>query len=251
MEFRPAYLSLPVIVYICACLVAFIIYQFSKARFYEGRANIAVVCAAMGNTGYFGLPLVFLLFPERTAAIYVFMMLGLSIFEATVGYYLISRGAYSARKSFVRVARYPAFYAIAAGLLANYLNWTCPDVFWTYWNHFRGAYIIVGMMIVGSSLSKMRKIDLDPKLLATALFGKFLLWPLLVAIFILLDKSIFQAFAKEIHQLMLILSVVPPGANVVSFAAQLRLHPETAASTVLIGTMLALFWVPALLFLIF
>jgi predicted permease len=45
------------------------------------------------------------------------------------------------------------------------------------------------------------------------------------------------------------LSIVPTAANVAAFASQLDLVPEKAATTVLIGTVIALFYIPAMLIL--
>jgi len=44
--------------------------------------------------------------------------------------------------------------------------------------------------------------------------------------------------------LMLILSIVPPAANIAAFAAQLNVQPEKAATTVLLCTIFALFYIP-------
>ena len=47
--------------------------------------------------------------------------------------------------------------------------------------------------------------------------------------------------------MLLIMSIVPPAANIAAFAATLDLNPEKAATTVLLGTIFALFYIPAVL----
>ena len=50
--------------------------------------------------------------------------------------------------------------------------------------------------------------------------------------------------------IVILITIVPPAANSVAFAAQLNIRPEKAATTVLLGTVLALFYIPAVIWLV-
>ncbi len=122
-----------------------------------------------------------------------------------------------------------------------------PEIFDTYWAHFKGAYVITGMMIIGVALSKGEKLVFSASFMGLAYAAKFVVWPALVLALIVLDKGVTHLFPPEVHDLLFVLAILPPAANVVAFAAQLNLRPEKAATTVLIGTLLGLFYIPLVL----
>lgn len=247
LKFELAYIGLPLIVYGISTIVGFTFLYLGRRIYKDGMANLAGMCAAMGNTGYFGLPLVFLFFPPEKVAIYVFMMLGINVYEATIGYYMAARSAFDVRTSLLKIAKFPGIYAIALGVAVNQSGVTLPEQFWTYWGHFKGAYVVVGMMIVGAALSKVDRIVFGPRFTALAFAGKFLLWPLLAFGFVLLDRAALGWYDADIHKLLMLMAIVPPAANIATFAVQMNLEPEKAATTVLLGTVFALFYIPLMI----
>ena len=123
-------------------------------------------------------------------------------------------------------------------------------MFWTNWTYVKGAYVVIGMMIIGAALADTKKLVIDPKFVALVFSGKFLLVPMMGALFIWLDKTVLHWLVAELHQVIVIITIVPPAANVVAFAAQLNIRPEKAATTILIGTIFALFYIPAIVCLV-
>lgn len=251
MEFKPSYILLPIFFCTISTITALSFYALGK-RIYKGdsRANLMALCSAMGNTGYFGLPLVLLFFDADKVAIYIFMLLGLSVFEATIGYYIIARGNFSVKDSLMKLAKFPSIYAMAAALIVNAMDIELPEMFWTYWTHIKGCYVVIGMMIIGVVLGSMKTLAFDLKLTALVFIGKFLIIPLLGGAFIWLDSALLHMFTRDIHHLIVLITVVPPAANVVAFSAQLNVQPEKAATTVLAGTVFALFYIPVVVWLI-
>lgn len=250
MDFRAEYIALPFVLYGITTIVALLFLHLGRAIYKDNQANLMAMCTAMGNTGYFGLPLVLLFFPKELVAIYIFMNLGGLIFEATIGYYLAARGNFDVRTSLNKIIKFPTIYAISLGLLINQSETELPDIFWTYWTHFKGAYVVVGMMIVGAALSKLDHFVFGWRFLSLTFAGKFLVLPALAFGFVALDQSFLNWFNTDIHKLILIVSIVPPGANIAAFATQMNLQPEKAATTILLGTVFALFYIPFMIFLI-
>lgn len=251
MEFKPSYIMLPAFLYIDSTITALSFYALGK-RIYkkDSRANLMALCSAMGNAGYFGLPLVLLFFDADKVAIYVFMLLGVSVFEATIGYYIAARGNFSVRDSLIKLLKFPSVYAISTALIVNAMDIELPEMFWTYWTHVKGCYVIIGMMIIGVVLGSMRTLVFDLKLTALVFIGKFLAIPLLGGLFIWLDKAVLHMFTTDIYHLIVLITIVPSAANVVAFSAQLNVQPEKAATTVLAGTIFALFYIPTVVWLI-
>ncbi|MBK9584482.1 MAG: AEC family transporter [Alphaproteobacteria bacterium] len=249
LEFQPSYILLPLVIFAVSVITGLGFLALGKKVYADSTANLMAMCCSMGNTGYFGLPLVFLFFTKEQTAIYIFMMLGGSVYEATVGYYLAARGAFDVKTSLKKLIRFPALYAIAAGFLVNQMGLEPPELFWTYWAYFKGAYVCMGMMIVGAALSNVERLVFGPRFMAFVFFGKFVAWPVLIYAFVAFDRAILQWYTPDIHNLMLIMSLVPPAANIAAFAAQMNLKPEKAATTILAGTVFALLYIPAMIWL--
>ncbi|MGH1402629.1 MAG: AEC family transporter [Alphaproteobacteria bacterium] len=247
LDFKPSYIALPLFIYVVSTVVGLIFLKIGRRIYRDAQGNLMAMCASMGNTGYFGLPLIFLFFDEKAVAIYIFMMLGGLMYEATVGYYIAARGAFTARESLIKLVKFPTIYAMAAGFLVNYLDIELPDIFWTYWTHFKGAYVIVGMMIVGAALSTLDRFVFGPRFIALVFAGKFVAWITLAFGFVLLDRHVLHWFSSEVQDLVMVMALVPPAANIATFATQMNLEPEKAATTILIGTIFALFYIPAMI----
>ncbi|MGH1456712.1 MAG: AEC family transporter [Alphaproteobacteria bacterium] len=250
MDFKPAYIALPFILFGISTLVALSFLKLGKHIYGDSQANLMAMCASMGNTGYFGLPLVLLFFSKELVAIYIFMNLGSLIFEATIGYYIAARGNFDARTSLNKIIKFPTIYAIALGLFCNQSGIEMPEIFWTYWAHFKGAYVVVGMMIIGAALSNLDKFVFGVRFVALTFAGKFVAFPTLAFAFVMIDRSFLNWFNDDIHNLIMIVSIVPSGANIAAFATKMNLEPEKAATTILLGTVFALIYIPFIIWLL-
>lgn len=249
LDLKPSYALLPFVLYAISTAVAFLFLRIGHAVYGDNRANLLAMCASMGNTGYFGLPLAMLLFDQDWLGVYMLMLVGFILFEATIGYYLAVRGRFTVRQSLIKLVKFPSLYVVAAGLAVNIANTPMPEIFSTYWTYFKGAYVVIGMMIIGVSLSRVERLVLSPRFLGLVFAGKFIAWPAIAFIFIEADKFFLKLFEPEVHRLIYVISIVPPAANIAAFAAQMDLRPEKAAAAILLGTVAALFYIPAMLML--
>ena len=252
MDFEPSYIALPLFLYSACVITGLSFYALGKRIYGSGnnQANLLAMCSSMGNVGYFGLPLVMLFFDKEIVAIYIFMMLGVGIYEATFGYYFAARSNFSIRDSLIKLLKFPTIYAMSAGFIVNALNIEFPEMFWTNWTYVKGAYVVVGMMIIGCALAGLRKFVFDLKFVALVFSGKFLVIPLLGALFIWLDSMMFHSLTEDLRHIVILITIVPPAANIAAFAAQLDIKPEKAATTILLGTIFALFYIPAIVWLV-
>jgi len=244
LDFQLSYVLLPMIIIFVCMMTGAISYWIGQKIFHDNRANLLSMCVSMPNSGYFGLPLVLLLFDTQWVAVYMFMMLGVTIYDATIGYYIAARGSFSVRDSLMKLIKFPAIYAIVLALAVNFSGAQMPELFQTYWTHFKGAYVVMGMMIIGAALSKVDRLVFGPRFLSLVCAGKFVFWPIVMGLITLLDVHVLGIFNNEIHKLMLVISIVPPAANIAAFAAQLNVQPGKAATTVLLCTIFALVYIP-------
>lgn len=250
MDFQASYIALPIFFYIASVIIGLGFFNFGKLVYQDKQKNLMAMLTSMGNTGYYGLPLVLLFFDNDTIAIYIFMTLGGLVYEATVGYYIAARSSFTVRQSLIKLTRFPVMYAMAVGFMINAAGVELPDIFWTYWTHFKGAYVIAGMMIIGGALAGLERFVIGPRFLGLVFAGKFLLFPILSLIFIAMDKTLMQWYGQDIYNLLIIVAIVPPAANIAAYASQMDIEPEKAATTILIGTVFALFYIPAVIWVI-
>ena len=107
--------------------------------------------------------------------------------------------------------------------------------------------ILLGMMIVGMGLSTVRLRSFDVKLISLSFVAKFLVWPLIIAAIIILNKHSFHFYDTDVYRLMILYAVVPLGGSTVSLAAEFDIYPEKASVAVFLSTIFALFYIPFIL----
>lgn len=244
LKFDSSVLLLPLIMFVLSGIIGTAMYKTAPFAWKDTSVNLIALGSVSGNTGYFGMPVVLALFDVKYAAIYMIMNAGLSISELTTGYYLGARGHGTVKEALIKVVKLPVIHAIWIGLALNGLNVELSPVMERYWNYATGAWVFVGMMLIGVALGKQTKLEFDFKLMRWLFAARFLLWPLAGAAIIVIDSQFFQMFDFTIYRMIAIFSAVPLAGNLVAYASNLNIHPERAACAVLISTFLALFTVP-------
>jgi hypothetical protein len=250
MKFTPEYITLPFIIFGISTLVGVLTYTLAHKIWKNNMANLIGMGSVTGNTMYFGLPVVLALVEPEWIGVYALMNLGLFINEVGLGYFFGARGHATLKGALIKVLSLPVIHAIWLGLIYNFLGFGLSDTFLRYWNYAIGAWVLIGMMIIGVALAKQSRLDIDLKLLASMFIPKFILWPLLGFGVIIADITTFQAFGPEVYLMLAVMSAVPLAGNLVAYAATLKLHPEKAAAAVLISTILACITVPGAVILV-
>ena len=235
---------LPLLFFALATIISATFYLIGKFFWQGAERNVLAFTSGVGNVGYFGLPLIIVLFGEQYLPEAVLSILGFILYENSVGYYLVARGHFKPRDAFIKMCRLPSMYAFILGLLFLTLHLSIHESVSALFANFRGAYSILGMMLVGLGLVGVTANSLDIKFLSATFIAKFLVWPIAISSFILLDTHIFHIFASSVYPIMLVLSIVPLASNTVAFAAELNVVPGKAAIAVLASTIFALLYIP-------
>ncbi len=237
-------LSLPFIFFAAATLICISTYQIVKNIWHDSTKNILAFTAGSGNVGYFGLPVAVSIFGEQALSLVTLVILGSALYENTIGFFITARGHHSAKESLIKVATLPSVYAFLLGIFINLLQIKMGAIYLDTVMIFRGSYTLLGMMLIGLGLSGITKYSFDLKFISFAFVTRFLIWPVLILFIIFIDANLFKFYDSYIHNILILMSIVPLAANTVAYATALRAQPEKASLAVLLSTLFALFYIP-------
>lgn len=235
---------LPLTFFVLAVLISAIFYSMGKLLWKGTEKNVLAFTSGTGNTGYFGLPVILALFGEEYLSVAVLCIFGFLLYENSLGYYYVARGTFSSQAALKKVLGLPTLYAFMLGLLFLAGGGSIGAELSALFTNFRGAYSVLGMMIIGLGLAGVTARSWDVRFLSMTLSAKFIVWPIVVVVVVLLDMMFFHLFTSTMYPIMLLLSTVPLASNTVAFAAQLNAVPEKAATAVLTSTLIALVYIP-------
>lgn len=238
-------LSLPLLFFVVCCGLSLAWNTVGTRIWQDSTRGIFAYTSATGNTGYFGIPVAIALFGEGVLGIMVLSILGFVLFENTLGFYFTARGNYSMHESLRRLLCLPTVYAFVLALVAQALHIPASEGYTALAGNMRGAFSVLGMMIIGMGIADMRSVKLDYVFFGLCFLAKFIVWPLVALGIIYIDASYLHVYTQQIHHVILLLSITPLAANTVVLATALKAQPEKAALAVLLSTLFALFFIPA------
>jgi predicted permease len=248
IDFAVAFL--PIFLYLFSSLIAFATLYLVKKSWSDPTGNILAFTAGTGNTGYFGIPLAMIFFDTTLANIYIFTVLSSLLYENTTGFYVTSKGNYTAKESLQKIIKLPILHAFVLGLVCNLMDIGLPQTLITYSEQFKGAYGILGMMMLGMGLHGFRmEEDLDLRFITIAFVMKFLFWPLSIWGFIFLDTAILHLLNEDLYRVLILFAIVPLAGNSVSLAVLLHAKPEKISLAVFLSTVISVVFIPVILYL--
>lgn len=244
-------ISLPILFFILCLLVSLITYYIASFIWKDSTRNMLSFIAGSGNTGYFGLPVAIALFGNNVIGLIAAAILGTNLYATSIGYYIAAKGHHTVKESIIKVMKLPILWAFILGVIANFVGIKMNTLYLNLANNFTGAYIVLGMMLVGLGLSDNKKYVLNLPFIGLSFLAKFLLWPLMVIVLLVIDHVTFKLYNSTEYKVIMLLAIVPLAANAVSYATVLKSHSEKVAMAVTLSTLFALFYIPliAVLFL--
>eukprot|EP01029_Cantina_marsupialis_P031578 TRINITY_DN91445_c1_g1_i3.p1 TRINITY_DN91445_c1_g1~~TRINITY_DN91445_c1_g1_i3.p1 ORF type:complete len:237 (-),score=20.61 TRINITY_DN91445_c1_g1_i3:25-735(-) len=227
---------LPLFIYAFGSAIAFYILKRYKTQWNDASVNTLAFTCGTGNTGYFGIPLAMILLEPNAANIFIFATLASLLYENTTGFYVTAKGTFTARQSIMKIIKLPLLYAFIGGLVFNIVGFRTPEFIVPYFENFKWAYGLLGMMMLGMGMKGFNlNEDFDKKYIKISYFYKFIFWPAVVLGLIFLDKMLFNFLNEEIYRVMFLFSIVPLAGNTVTLAVLLKAKPEKASFTVLLS----------------
>lgn len=249
VEIKLSILFLPLFFFTVSVLIAFTTLPLFYKIFKDNSANVLAFSVSTGNTGNLGIPVAILFLSAQMVDVFIFTVLASILYQNSVGYYITAKSSFTVWQSIIKVIKLPVLHAFMIGLILNYYGVKIPEVFMDYTNYLKGAYAILGMMLLGMGMEKLKTSGgFDAKFIGIALLVKFIIWPVIVLGFIFLDTQFFHFLNKELYLVMFIFSIVPLAGNTVTIATILNVKPEKMSLAVLISTLVSLFYIPLMLY---
>lgn len=248
IEINLQLIFLPLFVFFFGSFNAFYVLKKYKKNWNDASINTLAFTCGTGNTGYFGIPLAMLLLTPSSANIFIFATLASMLYENTTGFYVTAKGTFSAKESIIKIIKLPLLYAFIFGIMLNILGFRIPEIVVPYFETFKWSYGILGMMMLGMGMKGFDiKKDLDIKYLQIAYFYKFIFWPGIILLIILIDKNFIHFLNGEIYKILFLFSTVPLAGNTVTLAVLLKAKPEKASFAVLLSTLISIIYIPVAL----
>jgi hypothetical protein len=239
-------LGIVLITFILTSSLGFFSYWLYGKFWQDSQRNILALSAGTGNTGYVGLPIAAVLFDDYTLSIYILGLIGVNIYESSVGCYFCARSFHTFKQSVMKVIRLPILNAFFFGCVLSLSGFHLPDVFDDFVNNMKGAFSILGMVTIGLALSKIEGFRLDLKFTAAAFASKFIFYPIMFNLFILLDKFVFGWYNINHYNALQLLCIAPMATNTIVLASQYKIYPEKMATAVLLSLIFVLIYMPVM-----
>ena len=249
LDFKVEYVFLPLIVAFICFIITLISFNLAKIYLSGTIPNLAGMASAGGNTGFFGLPVFLLFAPSKMLGVYLLANLGTQITEVTVGYYIGARGNCTIKESFIKLLKIPSLWAVVIAVILNSVGFEMPQtsITYKYWQKILDTWLVMGMMMIGIALSSCNSLKPDIKFCTHMMGIRFVVWPLICALFVAIDYYVVHLFNADIYFILAVFSLVPLPGNAVALSATLGLHPDKIAFAVVLSTIIATFLVPFLI----
>lgn len=251
MEFNSEYFFPPFIIASISITTSTIAFLVSRRIWGadDKRHNLLGMLGVSSNATYFGVPIALAIMGKESLSVYMVMVLPLFIMDCTLGYYFAVRGESSIKDSLMRVIKLPIIYGALLGLTINAAGFELSPLMVEYWDRFTGTMIILGMMIIGSGLATMDRFRFDSSFFIGVILLRYLMWPVFGLLWVFVDLNYLHILLPTTHSLIILICACPLAANTVAYAVKLDLHPALTSSMVLITTLLALGFIPFMMWL--
>jgi len=197
-----------------------------ETAFLKERNPAFELSSTVMNSGYLGIPLIYLMFGERALPIAVTYMISMSVLHFSLGILILKK---SLKSGIVEAVKIPLIYAVIFSILAK--NLQIPSGFEKMIRLTGNATMPLMLVSIGISLSRINLKDLKLGFVSTLVrfFGGTLTS---IACVKLLGIPEFNG------KVIIVQSSLPSAILNFVLCERFNVHPQTAASSILISTLL-------------
>lgn len=210
----------------------------------QKKKEIAVL-SGLGNTGFIGIPLCLILFGPEGALYAAIFDAGTDLTIWTVGVLILQKNNKISLKTLTSLINLPTI-AIVFGLTTAFLQYKPPFIFVDLSNQLAALAAPLAMFYIGVLMVSLKKgsVKNTSAIITIPLAVKLILLPF-VAILLLLLFSV----EGLVFQIVLVQSMMPTLTLAPILFSKYNADEEFGAVTTVIGTILALFTIPGLVYL--
>ncbi len=239
-------LGITAVTFVLCTFLGFFSYWLYGKIWQDSHRNILALSAGTGNSGYVVLPIATTIFNDNTLSIYALGLIGIAIYESSVGCYFCARSVSTFKQSMLKIIKLPLLNSFFLGCALSLFGFQLPSFFYEFVSNMKGAYSILGMVMIGLALSNIKKFEFDVKFTSAAFASKFLFYPIVFNIFILFDRFIFGWYDNECYNALQLLCVAPIATSTIILASLYKIHPEKMATAVLLSLIFVLIYMPVM-----
>ncbi len=218
--------------------------------FWEKFKNLSIskgvfqCCYSYFNVGWFGIPIVYVIFGEQEAVSMTSLYIGGMLFGHFLGYYLINKQlGVQSKYGFLSLLKNPSIYAIILGFVLSYFN---GEKF-IETRFVNSLYYIIailtsffGMFLVGTSLHDLNIKNIQWKLISFFLISRLFLSVMVVSGIVFL-LTYFQIFSSAQIKTYALIAILPIAANIIVFIQDQEENNKEVPILLLLSTTISCF----------
>lgn len=233
------------IVIMTACITALVNLWAWKSKFDSETKQGLLLSTVFPNAGNYGLPIILIAFGTQGFERAIIFAVLQNLLQNTLGIFFASKGHSDTRQSFINVLKMPGFWALILGLGLRAIKLMPPNVIITPISLMGQAAIPVTLITLGIQLSKVQ-LGAQPRIIAGTASIRLIAAPIIGFLFIYL----FFDYTSLTSLVILIQAACPVAATTTMFAIQFNARPDIVSNSALISTILSIFTISLLLYLV-
>lgn len=237
-------LSVTLIIFTAGSIISIVSYFVFGFFWRDFNRNVLAFSSGLGNVGGFLLPAAISIFDERVFGLYLMGAVGNILYESSVGFFICSNHLQTTSKTIIKVLKVPTLIAFTIGCILASVGSHLPHFIFNFVNNIRSTYSILGMAMVGLGLSSITKFKIDRRFLSVALISKFIVYPTVIIICIVLDRLFFHWYNNNVHKVILLIALAPISPTTITVSSILNIDSEKITTAVLISTLFSLIYIP-------
>ena len=202
------------------------------------------------NIGWFGIPIVYILFGAKWSEIMTALYIGGMLFGNTIGYLLIANTKNNIISIIKTLCKIPSIYAILLGFILQYINiniFNESSIFLNYLFHLASLTTsILGMVLIGISIANVSIGSINWQKIFFLQFSR-----LFIAYIIVMPLSyLFYSYGLiniDGFKVAILLPMLPIAANIIVFNTKLNGNNSFLGLNMVASTILSLLYIAIML----
>ncbi len=214
------------------------IFLYERVRLKQRLPSLEISSTIM-NSGYLGIPLVYLLFGEKGLPYGVSFMVVMTVIHFTYGIFILQKNL---KEGLIETLKLPVIYAIVAAFLLKEVK--LPRGFERMIELTGDATMPLMLVSIGISLSRIKVATLKFGFISSAfrLIGGFVFSLFIVS---------FLSCNEMVSKVVVVQSSLPPAILNFVLCSRFKVNPEIASSSIFIGTLISPIWIAVVVKLLF